>query len=93
MKIKHYAGYGTVNATKIKSDENELVIKVEGNHEQGIYRDDIYDIFNWLVKKFDKKTKNMTFREWNAIYYPTLKIEFADHDGIECCIYKIDYEN
>ena len=54
MKIKHWQGYGTVNAMKIH-DSNTLHVKVVGNHEWGIYRNDEYDLYYWLVKRFDKK--------------------------------------
>jgi len=58
MKVKHWQGYGTVNAKKIKRTEKnglvDLHIRVNGNHEWGIDRDDIYDFVNWLGKKLDK---------------------------------------
>ena len=54
MKIKHWQGYGSVNAFKVKDNSCDLHIKVVGNHEWGIERDDRYDAFNWLVKKFNK---------------------------------------
>ena len=58
MKIKHWQGYGTVNAEKLgKSTRNGVTsmrIRVSGNHEWGLVRDDEYDLINWLVKRFDK---------------------------------------
>ena len=58
MKIKHWQGYGTVNAKKISAKEENgiktLMIEVTGNHEYGLVRNDIYDVYNWLVKRFDK---------------------------------------
>lgn len=57
MKLKHFAGYGTVNATRIRDNKQTgaaLHIQVKGNHECGLVRDDEYDLFNWLVKRFDK---------------------------------------
>lgn len=44
MKIKHFAGYGSVNAVKLSkknitdtfgNEKVELVVKVSGNHEWG----------------------------------------------------------
>ena len=63
MKIKHFAGYGSVeakktSARKLPNGTRELVITVTGNHERGIERDDSYTLFWWLVKRFDKKVKS-----------------------------------
>jgi hypothetical protein len=58
MKIKHWQGYGCVNAKKISDNDNILVVEVKGNHEWGLKRNDKYDVFNWLVKRFTKKCKS-----------------------------------
>lgn len=64
MRIKHWAGYGCVNARKCK-DGNPfcLHIKVEGNHERGIVREDDYDLYNWLVKRFDRNVQD--YESWH----------------------------
>lgn len=54
MRIKHFAGYGCVNAFRIKDKECDLHIQVVGNHEWGIERNDTYDAFRWLVKRFKR---------------------------------------
>ena len=54
MKIKHWQGYGTVDAKKLPANGASLRIKVSGNHEWGLRRDDEYDLYCWLVKRFDK---------------------------------------
>lgn len=54
MKIKHWQGYGTVSATKQKDKSCTLHVRVVGNHEWGLVREDLYDLYNWLVKRFDK---------------------------------------
>jgi len=63
MRIKHYAGYGSVEAKKVSKTTltNEygekkvkLVVRVKGNHECGLVRDDIYDVKHWLFDKFEK---------------------------------------
>ena len=54
MKIKHWQGYGTVSATKVPDKNCTLHIRVVGNHECGLRRGDLYDLYNWLVKRFDK---------------------------------------
>ena len=59
MKIKHWQGYGSVNAKKISREESndiiKLHIKVSGNHEYGVERDDLYDIIRWIGTRFDKQ--------------------------------------
>lgn len=59
MRIKHFAGYGCVQARKVsKTDifdnKVKLVVEVKGNHECGLERDDIYDVRRWLFNKFEK---------------------------------------
>ena len=61
MKIKHFAGYGSVQAKKVSKttvgDKTKLVIEVKGNHEWGVVRNDIYDVKRWLFDKFEKNFK------------------------------------
>ena len=77
-KIKHWAGYGTVKAEKIQDSSCTLHIRVTGMHEQGLRRDDELDLYNWLVKRFDKSVPEyltwsrsrpiIEIREdWNAV--------------------------
>jgi len=58
MKIKHFQGYGSVQAKKVSKtivgDKTKLVIEVKGNHEYGLVRNDIYDVKRWLFDKFEK---------------------------------------
>ena len=64
MKIKHWAGYGCVNARKINDGAAKLHVRVEGDHERGVKRD-IWDaplLCNWLVKRFDKSVTDTA--EW-----------------------------
>ena len=64
MKIKHWQGYGCVNATKCKDSlPSMLHIRVEGNHEWGIVREDDYDLYNWLVKRFDQTVPD--YPDWH----------------------------
>ena len=80
MTIKHYAGYGRVSAKRIK-DDAALHVRVSGNHEQGLYRDDLYDLYNWLVKKFDKTVPDFTdwYRAARSKYDQVVEI----HDDYE----------
>lgn len=95
MKIKHFAGYGSVNATKVskrtvqglpweQSEMTELVVKVSGFHEWGLERDDTYDIYNWLVKRFDKTVKDYT-------KISSIKMDSGYENGEETCTYTIKY--
>ena len=60
MKIKHFAGYGSVQAKKTATHKNKdittVTIVVSGNHEQGLgYRyDDKDSITRWLAPRFIK---------------------------------------
>lgn len=73
MRIKHWAGYGTVNAKKINDwhmvkpfgDETFRLIQIEvtGEHERGLCIYDDYDIHRWLGRYFakDKTYKDLVF--------------------------------
>jgi hypothetical protein len=91
MKIKHWQGYGSVTATKVKDNTCKLHIRVVGNHEWGIYRNDLYDLYNWLVKKFDKSIKDST--EWHRLY-PTVEISqgYDYVNEIDVCDYYFNYK-
>lgn len=69
MKIKHFAGYGSVDAKKVLmgkvADEfgckhGVLKVKVSGMHECGLVRTDHYDLFGWLLQRFDKSLDSYT---------------------------------
>ena len=90
MRIKHWQGYGCVNATKIKDNSCKLHVRVTGNHEWGLYRNDLYDLYNWLVKRFDKSIKDST--EWYKLY-PTVEIsnEYDYVNEVDVCDYLFNY--
>ena len=53
MKLKHWQGYGTINATRIgkiekNNDMRTIKIHVFGNHEYGIVTHDKEFVANWL---------------------------------------------
>ena len=58
VKLKHWQGYGTVDARRVKDPRVTLHVKVSGNHEWGLRRDDLYDVYNWLVKRFDRDVQS-----------------------------------
>lgn len=93
MKIKHYAGYGCVNARKVykRTSDNfaQVHIKVEGNHEQGIYREDWYDIHRWLCSKFAKDCKD--YRDIQDIQITPSYVKTKENGYIDVCEYVITY--
>ena len=93
MKIKHFAGYGSVNAKKVSCTKNELVVHVWGCHECGVVREDFYDVFNWLVKRFDKTRKDYFEIEDVNIdnWYETEKDGRYRGCDAEHCIYTIRF--
>jgi len=95
MRIKHFMGYGSVNAKVVekglKTDvangllRKYLKINVWGNHEYGLVREDKYDINHWLVKKVAKVDidyQQIEDIDWNTI---------PDIDGQEAVQYIIKY--
>ena len=88
MKIKHFAGYGYVDAKRISTHKNDstydVTIKVKGNHEWGIHREDTYDVVRWL----GKVEKSLTD------YRKVISCDLTDgyEDGIETCLYHIVYK-
>ena len=64
MKIKHWQGYGSVTARKCKdSTPSTLHIRVEGNHEWGLVRENEFDLYHWLVVRFDKDVQE--YPDWH----------------------------
>ena len=83
MKIKHFAGYGSVQAKKVSKtniDENKvkLVVEVKGNHECGLVRKDIYDVRRWLFNRFEK---NFNGNDWEISM--TIKDDYVNENGID----------
>lgn len=84
MRIKHWAGYGCVNARKINDGQAKLHVRVEGDHERGVKRDtwDAELLCNWLVKRFDKSVTDTT--EWcrtNPLIDCTEDFKFDPKEG------------
>ena len=93
MRIKHFFGYGCVNAKtikKVKCDGNleKRYVEVTGNHERGLSSTYMtnYDVYNWLVKRMFKDIKSHEqVKDFNV------KTDYVLIDGIdtEQCIYCI----
>ena len=82
MKIKHFQGYGSVQAKKLSKttigNKTKLVVEVKGNHEWGLVRDDVYDAKRWLFDRFEKN--------FNGNYYDiemTIKDDYVREGSID----------
>lgn len=87
MKLKHFAGYGSVEVKKQSKTtftnewgekKTKLVLTVKGNHERGLVRDDIYDVKHWLFDRFEKG--------FNGNYYDiTMSVhdDYISENGID----------
>lgn len=92
MRIKHWAGYGCVDAKRIKNASCTLHVRVHGDHECGLRRDDDYDLFNWLVRRFDKNVT--TYAEWRMLNPKICIIEWTDEAELgvkDACDYYFTY--
>lgn len=69
MKLKHWQGYGTVNAVKVEKTKDSIVVKVEGDHEYGLVRDDVYDAKKWLLERFMPSTKEIPYYQFELFVY------------------------
>ena len=89
MRIKHWQGYGSVNAKKLskgKTQDNctKLVVEVTGNHEWGLVRNDVYDVHRWLVGRFVKDCpsyRNIT----------NMRITEDESGDVDKAVYEITY--
>lgn len=94
MKIKHFSGYGCVNAVKVKASKmneriKQITIKVTGDHERGLLRNDTYDVFYWLVKRFCKDCATYS----DILRFRTFETyENVNGVYVETCTYIIDYK-
>ncbi len=93
MKIKHFAGYGSVQAKKVSKttigNRTKLVVEVKGNHEWGLVRDDIYDVRRWLFNKFEKNFKGEDYDISMSIEDDYVKENNID---VEVATYTFEYD-
>lgn len=96
MKLKHWQGYGSVDVKKIASypaghSKSKAIIKVTGNHEYGIVREDPYDVFRWLGKRFFPDCQDYRrIQDLNVI--PGTEKD-ADGNDVDTAIYEVTYWN
>lgn len=83
MRIKHWQGYGSVSAIKVKQTPKEIIIRVSGLHEYGL------DIGTWdkyrLVQWLGKVVK---FTEEQVLSWTTDE-QWDSDNKIDTCIYTI----
>ena len=74
------------------NEKSELVGKVSGNHEWGLERNDAQDLYNWLIKRFDKSVGDF-YDIYGGLSYSTTMGYDKDKNGldVECCYYKFTY--
>lgn len=93
MRVRHFAGYGSVEVKKVSktsiTDEfdntkSKLVLKVSGNHEYGLVRDDIYDVRRWIFNRFEKHFNGND-------YEIQMSIEDDYVNGVEVATYTFVY--
>lgn len=87
MKLKHFAGYGSVEVTKKSktkvtdvygNTKTKLVLQVKGNHEWGNVRDDIYDVRRWIFNRFEK---NFNDNDWDIKM--SIQDDYVRENGID----------
>lgn len=76
-KIKHWQGYGTVEMEVVKKTSKEVIVRVSGDHEYGVARNDVYDAKHWLL---DKVIRNNNIDAYDLIFH-------CNHIGCEECEY------
>ena len=87
MRVKHFMGYGSVEVKKVSKtsiingygeNKTKLVLRVKGNHECGLVRNDIYDVRSWIFNKFEKNFKGDDY----AIYMD-VKDDYIKENGLD----------
>jgi hypothetical protein len=94
MKIKHWQGYGCLQANvvekrlDVKEATETLKIEVYGNHEYGIDRSEYwYDVYTWLVQRVSKKHKHI---DYTRDLVKDVSFSYTqDKEGAECGIYTV----
>lgn len=92
-KLKHWQGYGSVDAKKLAeyptgNMKKKTVIQVTGLHEYGIVRQDPYDVHRWLGKYIPDCSGYNRISDL-TVHESTVK----DKDGqdVDCAVYEIEY--
>lgn len=88
MKVKHWQGYGSVDMKVISRKQTEntktIVVRVSGDHEWGLVRDDEYDVHRWICSRFAKDCKSY-------VDIIDMRIQSDYTKDVETCDYTITY--
>jgi len=87
-KVKHFTGYGTVMMGRVKDSSCTLHVRVEGNHECGIEKDDEWLLYCWIVRRFDKNVPN--YHDW-YLSHPVINIYSGIKGDTDTCDYCFTY--
>ncbi len=93
MKIKHWQGYGTVEAKRLRTTNNRafgtktVVIEVRGNHEWGLERFDTYDVLRWLGRFLRDCESYTDIRDMKV----KSRYEKTENGYVDVCDYIIEY--
>ena len=87
MRVKHFMGYGSVEVKKISKkpiingygeNKTELVLRVKGNHECGLVRNDICSVRRWIFDRFEKNFKKSDYE-----IYMEVKSGYIKENGLD----------
>jgi len=87
MRVKHFMGYGSVEVKKISKkpiingygeNKTKLVLRVKGNHEWGLVRNDICDVRPWIFDRFEKNFKKSDYE-----IYMEVKSDYIEENGLD----------
>lgn len=93
-KIKHWQGYGSLDAKKVAEypygpRHKKAVVIVQGDHEYGVVREDSYDVHSWLCKRFVKDCES--YRDICDVNIVPFKAEGPDGNLVDTAVYEITY--
>lgn len=92
MKLKHFAGYGVINAKKVYKGANQngvniLRVAVYGDHEQSLLTSDLYTLYKWLFLRFEKNSEvKNPYTDFIDVRY-----KWIDVNGSEGVLYSFYY--
>ena len=92
MKLRHWSGYGCIEATKVKDNSCTLHVVLKGDHEQGLIRNDLYDMYRFLVQRFDKSLKDVPEIDWERHTKRKDEYGFEDYNPPRMDIKSVNYD-
>ena len=88
-RIKHWQGYGSVDAKVLRNTPENMIIQVKGMHEYGLDCGawDTDRVYEWLVKRFDPSRKPTDIKSVDI----DDEYESQGNVDIEVCTYDIHF--